>query len=180
MTVMRYTLLRIMVFFGTLCLLYLVHLRGFWLIAVSLLGSMLISFFVLRRPREELSRTIAAKVDARAERAAARGTDEQAEDEGETFRGLTAPDRCSVRSPVGLVPGRHRLGAESGSRRWFRSNERDVVPQAAAGGGPRPQPPTVHCRSASTRPRLAACETSARSWAPSPLSSTWVTPRQPG
>ena len=62
MTVMRYTLLRIMVFFGTLCLLYLVHLRGFWLIAVSLLGSMLISFFLLRRPREELSRTIAAKV----------------------------------------------------------------------------------------------------------------------
>jgi hypothetical protein len=45
-----------------------------------------ISFFVLRQPREELSRTIAAKVDARAERAVARGTDEQAEDEGETFR----------------------------------------------------------------------------------------------
>ena len=90
MTFMRYTLLRIMLFFGTLCLLYLVHLRGFWLIAVSLLASMLISFFVLRRPREELSRTIAAKVDARAERAVARGTDEQAEDkaadDGETFR----------------------------------------------------------------------------------------------
>ena len=62
MTVMRYTLLRIMVFFGTLCLLYLVHLRGFWLIVVSLLGSMLISFFVLRRPREELSRTIAGRI----------------------------------------------------------------------------------------------------------------------
>jgi len=85
---MRYTLLRMMVFFGTLCVLYLAQLRGIWLVVVSLLGSMLISFFVLRRPREELSRTIAAKVDARAERAVARGTDEQAEDEadGETFR----------------------------------------------------------------------------------------------
>jgi hypothetical protein len=86
MTVMRYTLLRIMVFFGTLCLLYLVHLRGFWLIAVSLLGSMVISFFVLRQPREELSRSIAAKDDARDERATRAGVDEQAEDEGETFR----------------------------------------------------------------------------------------------
>ena len=87
---MRYTLLRMMVFFGTLCLLYLAQLRGIVLVVASLLGSMVISFFVLRRPREELSRTIAAKVDARAERAVARGTDEQAEDVaqdgGETFR----------------------------------------------------------------------------------------------
>ena len=97
MTVMRYTLLRIMVFFGTLCLLYLVHLRGFWLIAVSLLGSMLISFFLLRRPREELSRTIAAKVDARAERAVARGTDEQAEDKADGQNPQPSSRRPSLR-----------------------------------------------------------------------------------
>jgi hypothetical protein len=84
---MRYTLLRIMVFFGTLCVLYLVSLRGIWLVVVSLLASMVISFFVLRRPREELSRSIAARVDARAERASRTGVDEQAEDDGETFRG---------------------------------------------------------------------------------------------
>ena len=83
---MRYTLLRMMVFFGTLCVLYLAQLRGIWLVVVSLLGSMVISFFVLRRPREELSRSIAARVDARAERAARRGVDEQTEDDGETFR----------------------------------------------------------------------------------------------
>jgi hypothetical protein len=83
---MRYTLLRMMVFFGTLCMLYLAQLRGVWLVVVSLLGSMVISFFVLRRPRQELSRSIAARVDARAERAARRGVDEQAEDDGETFR----------------------------------------------------------------------------------------------
>jgi hypothetical protein len=83
---MRYTLLRMMVFFGTLCVLYLAQLRGIWLVVVSLLGSMVISFFVLRRPREELSRSIAARVDARAERATRRGVDEQAEDDGETFR----------------------------------------------------------------------------------------------
>jgi hypothetical protein len=83
----RYSVLRLLIFFGFLCALWLLGLRGesqrWWLLGGSALGSMVVSFFVLRAPRAQFSATIARRVDERARRAelAGRdGIDELAED----------------------------------------------------------------------------------------------------
>ena len=80
----RYSVLRLMIFFGFLCALWLLGLRDesqrWWLLGGSALGSMVVSFFVLRGPREEFSARIARHVDERARRAQLAGIDEVAED----------------------------------------------------------------------------------------------------
>jgi hypothetical protein len=83
----RYSVLRLMIFFGFLCALWLFGLRDesqkWWLLGISAAGSMVVSYFVLRGPRAELSATIARHVDERARRAQLAGTrkvDEIAED----------------------------------------------------------------------------------------------------
>jgi C4-dicarboxylate-specific signal transduction histidine kinase len=72
----RYSVLRLMIFFGFLCALWLLGLRDeserLWLLAFSALGSMVVSYFVLQGPRAELSAKIARHVDERAGRAEAR------------------------------------------------------------------------------------------------------------
>jgi len=77
----RYTVLRLLMFLGFICLGYLVGLRELWLVLVAALGSMVLSYFVLAGPREEFSRRLAARVDERAARAAQAPSDEDAEDE---------------------------------------------------------------------------------------------------
>ncbi len=80
----RYSVLRMMIFFGFVCALWLLGLRDesqrWWLLGGSALGSMVVSFFVLRGPREQFSATIARRVDERAQRAKLAGVDEIAED----------------------------------------------------------------------------------------------------
>ena len=83
----RYSVLRLMIFFGFFCALWLLGLRHesqrWWLLGGSALASMVVSFFVLRGPREQFSATIARRVDERARRdgsAETRGIDEVAED----------------------------------------------------------------------------------------------------
>jgi hypothetical protein len=83
----RYSVLRLMIFFGFLCALWLFGLRDesqkWWLLGISAAASMVVSYFVLRGPRAELSVTIARHVDERARRAQLAGTrkiDETAED----------------------------------------------------------------------------------------------------
>ena len=89
----RYSVLRLMIFFGFLCALWLLGLRGesqrWWLLGLSALGSMAASFLVLRGPRAQFSASIARHVDERARRGVARshGTDEVAED-GEDTKGV--------------------------------------------------------------------------------------------
>jgi len=69
----RYSVLRLMIFFGFLCALWLLGLRDesqrWWLLAISALGSMVVSYFVLQGPRAQLSARIARHVDERAGRA---------------------------------------------------------------------------------------------------------------
>jgi hypothetical protein len=77
----RYTVLRLLMFLGFICLGYLVGLRELWLVLVAALGSMVLSYFVLAGPREEFSRRLAARVDERAARAAQASSDEDAEDD---------------------------------------------------------------------------------------------------
>jgi hypothetical protein len=83
----RYTVLRLMIFFGLLCALWLLGLRDvsqrWWLLGLSALGSMVVSYFVLQGPRAQFSASIARRVDERArraEQAQARDTDESVED----------------------------------------------------------------------------------------------------
>ena len=91
----RYTVLRLMIFFGLLCTLWLLGLRDtsqqWWLLALSALGSTVVSYFVLQGPRAQFSARIAGRVDERARRAEqahSTVTDEMAEnaeaDEGST------------------------------------------------------------------------------------------------
>jgi hypothetical protein len=69
----RYTVLRLMIFFGLLCALWLLGLRDvsqrWWLLGLSALGSMVVSYFVLQGPRAQFSTSIARRVDERSRRA---------------------------------------------------------------------------------------------------------------
>jgi hypothetical protein len=80
----RYTVLRLMIFFGLLCALWLLGLRDvgqrWWLLGLSALGSMLVSYFVLQGPRAEFSASIARRIDRRAARHEHDLTDEIVED----------------------------------------------------------------------------------------------------
>lgn len=68
----RYSVLRLMIFFGFLCALWLLGLRGesqrWLLLVISALGSMVVSYFVLQGPRAEFSARIARHVEERAVR----------------------------------------------------------------------------------------------------------------
>ena len=85
---LRYSLLRLLVFLGCVSLLWLVGLRGrddlFLLVVGAALLSAVISYFALRRFREDYSAQLAHKIEARA--AAKKGAapaptaDEEAED----------------------------------------------------------------------------------------------------
>jgi hypothetical protein len=81
---LRYTLLRTLVFFGCLLVGWLAGLRGqenlIPLVLVAAIASMVISYFALRRFREDYSRQIADKLQERAERKQHLHRDEAAED----------------------------------------------------------------------------------------------------
>ena len=86
---LRYTVLRLLIFFGVLSLLWLAGLRDqdqqWMLLVVSALVSMVISYFVLARFREESTRQLAERIQRRAEAKqsgapAVSGDDEAAED----------------------------------------------------------------------------------------------------
>ena len=80
----RYSVLRLMIFLGFFLSLWLLGLRNgserWWLLGISALGSMVVSYFVLQGPRAEFSARIARRVDERAVRAELACTDEVEED----------------------------------------------------------------------------------------------------
>ena len=82
----RYTVLRLMIFFGLLCALWLLGLRDvgqrWWLLGLSALGSTVVSYFVLQGPRAEFSAKISHRVDEHARR-----VDQSTEDEDEDAKG---------------------------------------------------------------------------------------------
>ncbi|HMM95546.1 DUF4229 domain-containing protein [Phycicoccus sp.] len=85
---LRYTVLRLLVFFGCVLLLWLVGLRGrdqyLLLVVLAALLSMVVSYVALRRFRQDystqLSETIERRVEARRAKGGDRRTDEEAED----------------------------------------------------------------------------------------------------
>ena len=85
----RYTLLRALMFFGVMSLLYLLGLRHrdqqWMLLVLSALISMVLSYFVLARFREESTAELARRIERRAAAKqagtpAVSGADEAAED----------------------------------------------------------------------------------------------------
>ena len=80
----RYSVLRLMIFFGFFCALWLLGLRDgserWWLLGLSAVGSMVVSYFVLQGPRAEFSARIARRIDERAGRAELARADEIDED----------------------------------------------------------------------------------------------------
>ena len=86
---LRYTLLRALIFFGVMALLYLLGLRDrdqqWMLLVLSALISMVLSYFVLARFREESTQRIAQAVERRTAAKQHKGrdeSDEDAEDDG--------------------------------------------------------------------------------------------------
>jgi|SRR5699024_4569498 len=82
---LRYTLLRLMIFLGCLALLWLIGLRGPaelpWLVVIAAISSMVISAIVLKPFRAEMVQQIQERQAAKAERKAARAdSDEAVED----------------------------------------------------------------------------------------------------
>jgi Protein of unknown function (DUF4229) len=80
----RYSVLRLMIFFGLLCALWLLGLRDasqrWWLLGISAVGSMVVSYFVLQGPRAQFSASIARRIEERAGRAERVRLDEIDED----------------------------------------------------------------------------------------------------
>jgi hypothetical protein len=65
-TFLRYSVLRMLLFFGCLLILWLVGLRDpAWLLVVTALASVTLSYFLLRGPREQLARGLADRVAGR-------------------------------------------------------------------------------------------------------------------
>lgn len=89
----RYTLLRFLIFFGCLVLLWLIGLRDPeelpWLVVGSALLSMVVSFVLLRPMRDQLVRDLEARRVARSE---ARGRRDDTDEAVEDAAGGDQPD----------------------------------------------------------------------------------------
>ncbi|GAB3759256.1 hypothetical protein GCM10027599_27810 [Yimella radicis] len=77
----RYTVLRLLIFFGVLCALWLAQLRGWQLLLLSAVVSAIISVFVLAGPREQVAQKLEEKVTERRERTDDHRTAEDEQDE---------------------------------------------------------------------------------------------------
>lgn len=90
--ILRYTLLRLLIFFGSLSLLWLLGLRSHdalpWLVVGAAVVSMIVSAVVLRPMREQYIADVSERM---ARRRSARGLDEEVED--------AATDASDVRGP---------------------------------------------------------------------------------
>ena len=67
--ILRYTALRLLVFFGILSALFLCGMKGFLLLIVAALLSTLVSYFLLARFREETVTVVQSRVEEKQERA---------------------------------------------------------------------------------------------------------------
>jgi hypothetical protein len=100
-TLLRYSLLRLMLLFACLLLLWLVGVRDpKWLLVGTAVGSVSLSYFLLRGPREELARRLAERVQGRLPAERVDVADEDAEADS-TRSDSTRPDSTRPDSPQG-------------------------------------------------------------------------------
>lgn len=81
MALLRYSLLRVLVFAVVAALLWLIGMRGLWWLLVSVFGSGLVSLFVLNKSRDELSVALVDRTSRIKTRLAERTVAEDAWDE---------------------------------------------------------------------------------------------------
>ncbi len=100
---LRYTIMRLGIFFGCLLLGWLLGLRNdpTLLLLVSAVVSVLLSFFLLRRQRDEFSERIAARIEQRQEARRTATSDEPTDEDVEDaeIAGVDAPRRASRPDP---------------------------------------------------------------------------------
>ena len=103
---LRYSLLRLLIFFGVLSLLWLLGLRDrdeqWQLLVLSALISMVLSYFVMARFREESTQRISEAIERRAAAKQARSgqSDEAAEDAEDARETRKAQDERSDTGPA--------------------------------------------------------------------------------
>jgi Protein of unknown function (DUF4229) len=81
MALLRYTLLRVLLFLVVAALLWIAGLRGFWLLLVAIFVSGVVSVFVLSRSRDAASASVANRVSQVRQRMNERTAAEDAWDE---------------------------------------------------------------------------------------------------
>jgi Protein of unknown function (DUF4229) len=124
MAFLRYTLLRVLLFLAVAALLWIVGMRGVWLLLFAILGSGIISIFALSRSRDAASAALANRVATVRARMAERTAAEDAWDDEQRARGGSG-----VPAPVvGMGPGmtedrRTRPGATPGEDPRERDDE---------------------------------------------------------
>ncbi|MEO7235121.1 MAG: DUF4229 domain-containing protein [Lapillicoccus sp.] len=103
----RYTIMRLGIFFGVLLVAWLLGLRSdpALLLLVSAVVSVVLSFFLLRRQRDEFSERIAAKIEQRQEVRRAAATDGPGEETDEAFEDAEVAD-VAVQDEPGRTPRR--------------------------------------------------------------------------
>ncbi|CAN5347620.1 hypothetical protein BH23ACT6_BH23ACT6_12740 [soil metagenome] len=81
---LRYTILRLLVFFAFVLLFFWMNVPDLWALFFAALFSMVTSLFLLRRQREQMATQLADRIDRvrtkRADKIAAQRTDEDEED----------------------------------------------------------------------------------------------------
>jgi c-di-AMP phosphodiesterase-like protein len=81
MALLRYTLLRVLLFLVVAALLWIAGMRGFWLLLVAIFVSGVVSVFVLSRSRDAASASVANRVSQVRQRMNERTAAEDAWDE---------------------------------------------------------------------------------------------------
>jgi uncharacterized membrane protein len=81
MPLLRYTLLRVLLFLVVAALLWIAGMRGFWLLLVAIFMSGVVSVFVLSRSRDAASASVANRVSKVRQRMNERTAAEDAWDE---------------------------------------------------------------------------------------------------
>lgn len=81
MALLRYTLLRVLLFLVVAALLWIAGMRGFWLLLVAIFVSGVVSVFVLSRSRDAASASLANRVSGVRRRMQQRTAAEDAWDE---------------------------------------------------------------------------------------------------
>jgi hypothetical protein len=107
MAFLRYTLLRVLLFLVVAALLWIVGIRGVWLVMFAILGSGIISVFALSRSRDAASVALANRMSTIKSRMAERTAAEDAWDDRQR---AISEDGGMTGNTVGKEPGAAQQG----------------------------------------------------------------------
>jgi hypothetical protein len=105
MAFLRYTLLRVLLFLAAAALLWIVGIRGVWLVLFAILGSGIVSVFALSRSRDAASTALANRVSTIKGRTAGRTAAEDAWDDQQRAKSGDG-------KPVDVAPATDGIGED--------------------------------------------------------------------